>query len=142
MADITLNVKATELNDVVNKASKSLNNITNEAKKEITSYFFPDYSNYISISFTQNMSYTAPANGFIRLVKSPGTSGAWQSFNVSSAYRNAAGTDQVAIVMSSSTRTNGYALMTPIQKGEVIRIYGSMTGETIVCEFIYARGEI
>lgn len=135
MADITLSVKATDINDVVNKADKSLSNITSEAKEETTRLSFPS-GKYDDLTLgASGTIYTAPADGYVYLVKSSGIS--------SSSYCGLANDTRHYSINNTAygVTTMKVRMLLPVCKNDEYHPFYNMTGDVDFFRFIYAEGE-
>ena len=95
---------------------------------------------YIDLTLgASGSTYTAPANGWFRLVKKPTTTGQCILFSSAKYYNGQSNSDQVAIQVSAWT--DPQVIMMPVSKGDKIYCYYNFGGETIKFEFRYAEGE-
>ena len=141
MADITLSVKASDLNQVVNKATKQLDNITAEAKKEIAELSMPS-DNRTLIQVDKSGSYwTATENGYLtaRGTTTAGATGATIKLITMPAGKTA---ESDAIYFSSwiaVTASNAGGVTVPIRKGQNARYVYTVPSIELI--FTKAEGE-
>lgn len=114
-----------------NKADISFSNINDAAKAVASGLSFPS-DRFISMELgASGTSYTAPANGWFYLQKTPTATGqTLYLWNKSKTY----GTS-----IMSSTTANLYRLLIPVREGDVCDVTYSMAG-TGILRFIYAEG--
>ena len=130
---------ATDLNF---KADKDLSNITptRNVKSEITSWGMPSDS-YIDITLgSSGSTYTAPANGYIFLTKTTGSS-VDQSCQL---FVNGSSRDTCDYMSSMTTHPTQSTCSTwvPVKKNDVIKYNYTASGSLAHFRFIYAKGEI
>ena len=128
--------------DLANKANKDLSNITptQNVKSEITSWGMPSDS-YIDITLgSSGSTYTAPANGYIFLTKTTGSS-VDQSCQL---FVNGSSRDTCDYMSSMTTHPTQSTCSTwvPVKKNDVIKYAYTASGSLAHFRFIYAKGEI
>ena len=95
---------------------------------------------YIDLTLgASGSAYTAPANGWFRLVKKPTATGQYILFSPTKYYNGQSNSDQGAIQVSAWTESQ--VITIPVLKGDKIYCYYNFGGETIKFEFRYAEGE-
>ena len=97
-------------------------------------------SRYIDLTLgASGSTYTAPANGWFRLVKKPTATGQYILFSSNKYYNGQINSDQGAIQVSGWTEPQ--VIIIPVLKGDQIICYYNFGGATIKFEFMYAEGE-
>ena len=95
---------------------------------------------YIDLTLgASGSTYTAPANGWFRLVKKPTATGQYILFSQTKYYNGQSNSDQGDIQVSSWTEP--MVITIPVLKGDQIYCYYNFGGATIKFEFRYAEGE-
>ena len=99
-------------------------------------------SKYIDLTLgASGSAYTAPANGWFRLVKTPTKAGEFILFSPLKYYSGQPNTD-MGNVQVAGNWLNALPITIPVLKGDQIFCYYNFTGETVKFEFRYAEGEI
>lgn len=125
---------------LANKADIDASNF-NAAGKSLLSGLGMPSSRYIDLTLgASGTSYTAPANGWFRLVKKSTSVGRTIQFNPVELYRGIENSD-AWMYQYSSIANQVLTITLPVLKGQKTWCYYGADGDTLVFEFIYAEGE-
>lgn len=125
--------------DVDSVVNSNASNFSQAGRSYLSGLGMPS-DRYIDLTLgASGSTYTAPANGWFRLVKKPTATGQYILFSQVKYYNGQKNSDMVAIQVSSWTEP--MVITIPMLKGDKIYCYYNFGGETIKFEFRYAEGE-
>ncbi len=127
--------KASEASTTLaSKANTDMDNLTNTGKHNMCGLNFPS-SEYVDLVLgSTGATYTAPANGYVYINKSTGTSGQFLTIKNN--------TKNYSVQSTVPTQNTQVSATMPVAKGDTFAIYYTVTGTTNTFRFIYAQGDI